>query len=836
MIAVLLATALATQVQVGVTTTDTGTKKTVSVGIRVGSSDTDSTRRIPLTPALLASAFHDGTARVTLNGARKARLNQDSALRTYDAKAFQRVSIGLALRASAHDRLMMRDEAVARIQYDRRAGAVVDLLGKRTTVPPDDKPEQDNDENLRNQLVLPIPYFPGRETLWMGSSIAKMDVDEGSFIHPFAEGAEAYYTYATGDSVTFTLQDGKQIFLRELRVEARRPRWNLIVGSFWFDRASSQLVRAVYRPSIELDVWEVAMEEAKRDSSDDAPPAWVRGLISPVRVSIEVFTVEYSLFEGQFWLPVLQGAEGKFQASFLRLPGKFEERYEYASVNRPVSVEAPMASAPPIPRSFDSQALRDSLKKTGVSQHHVDSIVDARRTAFNDSLPGAIRRRAVVDSLMATGMKRAAADSFVTARARRNAQATREARQKACAAAPDSTVVRHISRYQRTLEVLVRTPCDLNSLRHSPDLPKSAYEPGEEVFGSKQRDALLSALDFGLQAGWGPQKIGVDWGLSQSRYNRVEGFSTGIALHQELGRGYTWAAKLRGSQGDKQINGELGISRGNGRATLSLNAYRRLTSANDWGEPLTLSASLPGLLYARDEGFYYRSLGADLTRVSDRGGHVTWRVFAEQQSNAPVTTRFAVFGGMHDNDFIRNIDSVTTETFAGGSVRWQQTWGLAPRGWHAIADVRLEGAKGLDDHNYGRGALDLTIAHPIAGPVVFGLTGSGGSSVGSLPSQRHWFLGSVQTIRGQRADVAQGDAYWFGRAEVARQKGNSRESLFGDLGWAGSRNGDWGRSQRLISGVGAGSSFFDGLIRLDLARGLYPRRQWRFDLSLEARF
>ena len=267
MIVALLVAAVATQVQVGVSSRDSADKRTVSVGIRVGAGN-DSSRRIPLTPALLASAFRDPTSRAILAGARKARLSQDSALRTYDAKAYQRMSMGLALRATGHDRLMIRDEAVARIQYERRAGAVVDLLGKRTTVPPDDTPEQDNGEGLRNQLLLPIPYFPGRETLWMGSSIAKMDVDEASFIHPFAEGSEAYYQYETGDSISFTLEDGKHILLRELRVEARQPHWNLIVGSFWFDRASSQLVRAVYRPSIQLDVWEVATESAKRDSSD----------------------------------------------------------------------------------------------------------------------------------------------------------------------------------------------------------------------------------------------------------------------------------------------------------------------------------------------------------------------------------------------------------------------------------------------------------------------------------------------------------------------------------------------------------------------------------------
>jgi hypothetical protein len=41
---------------------------------------------------------------------------------------------------------------------------------------------------------------------------------------------------------------------------------------------------------------------------------------------------------------------------------------------------------------------------------------------------------------------------------------------------------------------------------------------------------------------------------------------------------------------------------------------------------------------------------------------------------------------------------------------------------------------------------------------------------------------------------------------------------------------------RPASGVGAGLSFLDGLIRMDLARGLYPAKQWNFALYLDARF
>jgi hypothetical protein len=39
-----------------------------------------------------------------------------------------------------------------------------------------------------------------------------------------------------------------------------------------------------------------------------------------------------------------------------------------------------------------------------------------------------------------------------------------------------------------------------------------------------------------------------------------------------------------------------------------------------------------------------------------------------------------------------------------------------------------------------------------------------------------------------------------------------------------------------MSGVGIGLSALDGLIRFDVARGLYPRKQTRLSLYLDARF
>jgi hypothetical protein len=63
----------------------------------------------------------------------------------------------------------------------------------------------------------------------------------------------------------------------------------------------------------------------------------------------------------------------------------------------------------------------------------------------------------------------------------------------------------------------------------------------------------------------------------------------------------------------------------------------------------------------------------------------------------------------------------------------------------------------------------------------------------------------------------------------------ARTVLFGDVGWAGDRR-NWSTPGRPLSGAGVGYSMLDGLIRFDLARGLFPAKQWRADLYLEAKF
>jgi hypothetical protein len=56
-------------------------------------------------------------------------------------------------------------------------------------------------------------------------------------------------------------------------------------------------------------------------------------MLNPMRANISAITVEYGLYEGRFWLPKVNVAEGEAQAGFLRVPVKFEESYKYNDVN-----------------------------------------------------------------------------------------------------------------------------------------------------------------------------------------------------------------------------------------------------------------------------------------------------------------------------------------------------------------------------------------------------------------------------------------------------------------------------------------------------------------------
>ena len=722
-------------------------------------------RKIPLTPALLASAFKDPAARTLLDRARAARFAQDSALASYDATTYERISVGSKLSSFGRDRLLFRTERATHIRWQRGNGAVVDITGARSALPMfEGAGKADVDIGTGS---VPIPYFPGRETLWIGSSVAKADAGAEAMIHPLGDGAEAYYTYASGDSVTFKLPGGKQIIVRELRVQPRKSAWNLVVGSLWFDVGTGQLVRGVYRMAEPMNVMTVAKDEDGEDPQKDIP-GWVKPMILPMTGSMDVMTVDYGLYEGRFWLPRMQTVEGKARAGVMRFPFQLQQKFDYESVN-------------------------------------ADLKLPQIQLAVSDTAHGAAARKE-----------------------------RRAARESACSSGEKYRETRQLRRDQ-AVEMVVRVPCNTLALENSPTLPRSIYDTPDSLFGDADVDALVAtALSLQRQAGprgWTTPTF--HYGIPMSRYNRVEGFSTGLRVDEDLGNGYTSNATVRLGT-DLSPNAELGVSRSNGRETYSANVYRRLNSANDWERaPFSLGTSLSALLFGHDDGVYYRSWGAELVHEQQNGFFDTERLFAEQEFGASVTSRFSLVGKLSGGYFPDNI-AVTRGTVVGMSLRKRGSVGEDPNGFRAFSDVRLEGATGSFD--YARAMADVTLTHPLGGPLAAALTMSGGTSGGTVPTQRLWYLGGTSTVRGQDVGVAVGDAYWLSRLELGLGGSTlARPVIFGDMGWAGDRH-HWNEGVIPVSGAGVGASFMDGLVRLDLAKGIRPRGGVRASLYLDARF
>src|SRR5688500_4877111 len=531
-----------------------------------------------------------------------------------------RVSVGLGVRRLGPERLLFRAEQAARVRWARESGVWVGPAGRRAVVPM-------GGAAIDMSPATPIPYFPGREALWFPSEELRKvreEVNEADLIHPLAKGAEAYYRYATGDSVRFRLPDGRSVNLRELRITARRPEWRAFVGSFWFDTDQGNLVRAAYRMAAEVDVWREVNEETRREieelerkaATDTGKAARaarehaerhrddigvkakiMQGMFSPMRARISAITVEYGLYEGRFWLPKQNVLEGDMLATFLRVPVRYEESYQYNSVNGTEPVpRAPVAGEAGL-TADDTVFYAQGNINIGDQKRPTQDTSAAAVRLREDSIVAYRYKRADSLTVLADSLQRSGGDTSRITELRMRATNSRGIartivrRREQCAT--DSTYFAGIRSVYGVARMAIRLPCDTARLSRSPDLPASIYEKGEEMFSTSDRDELLEGLDFSLQPGWGPQRPAFHTGLDLMRYNRIEGLSVGASLTSVLGLGYTAQAVGRFGTSDRVVNGELSLSRSNGRSDVRLAAFHRLGVANDdWGSPLSFVAGV----------------------------------------------------------------------------------------------------------------------------------------------------------------------------------------------------------------------------------------------------
>lgn len=796
----------------------------------------DSATRAARNAAAALTAFGSPEARAVLERAREAREQQDSALKAYRATATQRMSVGLGARRLGLEKLLFRGDNVAEISWRRDVGIRVRPIGSRMTVPMADDVTGDFTG------AITIPYFPGREQLWFPSSdfgMVKTDVDDRDLIHPLARGAEQFYRYETGDSANITLPDSRIIRLQELHITARKPDWRTFVGSFWFDRERGQLVRAAYRMATDIDIWGLADDEIEKDiaenkelgpvrdsllrarlprevyvkdsterarlekwqgqNPDDKPPAWVTATMRPMKASLDAITVEYGLYKGKFWLPRAHSATASADVMFIRTPFRFDEKFTYEDVDGDFTL-------PPLPPSRNRFGAADSAVTDS-------STVDLDNTGVQVSV-----------GTRGTPSEAARRDSV---------QERRYGRGKVRQCKTDSTWTRVEERFDGKVKIAYDLPCDMSTLATSSALaPATASD--ESLFDLNSQQQLLDALGLSLQTPWAPQLPKLRVGSDLFRYNRIEGLSAGVEVTQALGAGYSLRGVGRIGHADLHANGELALARSNGLRTVTATVYHRLEASNpEWAGALTLGPSLSALLYGRDEGFYYRSMGASLgERREQRKGSLEYRLFIERQwtaGDSEVVNTFSLARAFSDRRFNDNIQSEPS-SFTGVSLTWERLWLDQPKGWRAVTITRGEAATGTFE--YARGSLEQTLSRPLGSRASMAFTGGVGSAAGRQPVQRDFYLGGLRTVRGQLPGTQRGNAFWYTRTELGTRQGFVRPVLFYDVGWAGSRRAFGnGGTQR---GAGIGLGFLDGLFRIDVARGIAPFKGWRTDIYLGA--
>jgi hypothetical protein len=410
-------------------------------------------------------------------------------------------------------------------------------------------------------------------------------------------------------------------------------------------------------------------------------------------------------------------------------------------------------------------------------------------------------------------------------------------------------------RYGRRLPVRVFVPCDEARLAASPVFEGPILAEGEGAWGAAEAEALRAGLaGRGAAAAWAPGPPSVHAGLGYTRYNRVEGLSTGAAARQALGRGWGWEANARWGLADRQANAELFAERALDRRALRAGAYRRLAQADDYGAAFAGGASVQNLVGGLDEQFYYRAAGAELAGARDGAsprplgvplgtGRLEWRVFGERQGAAAARARFTV-----GRDVLGRAGARSTATW------WTRCPRAAPRrpaprpaGAAAGATTRRPGACAPTRAPRPRPARSRTCAprstsRPSGGcPPPCGCGPAWARGARSAPCRRSgggtWAGGRRCAARrpGRGAATRSG---WAAR----RRSGTAGR---GRSPWCSPTRGGPGRGRlgvRVpaiggVHGAGVGVALLNGLLRVDAARGGgVGGRPWRVEGYAVARW
>ena len=684
--------------------------------------------------------------------------------------ATMKEQIGMGIRALRRDRMVYHRELALRITWNRDTIGRVEVIGAREGVPIALKGQR-----LPEDLVRDAPDYafdPSANRLALGS-------DSGFIVHPLADGSEEHYRFETGDSTTLAFPDGRRLRIYELRVIPRRLDSHLVAGSLWIEGDGYGVVRLLTRLARPFDL---ELDVQRRPRGQDSATVVTTRVPGTDTTGA---TDSADARRGSSGDPDVDDIPGflkpiRAEVRFFAVEyGLWDDRWW-------------------LPRlvSFDAVATVSSWAQ----------------------LP--LRYELLYEDYQVTG------DTAAVPEVRGAAEPNDSARARCEERYGEKTACR--CRDGRCFAFTVDVPVDTAALLASAALP-AGFRSTTDTMLSEQEIVDLAQQIRDLPGVPGGALVNPpQWGLA--RYNRVEALSLGA--RGEIAAGSVKIDGLvRFGLADLVPNAELGVAREGLTAHTRLAGYYRLAAADTTNRPFGVINSGNALLFGKDDGDYFRAGGVELTgRPSPTASQVYgWRLYAERQLPVGKETDVSlpwVFD--QDREFRPNIVADTADQL-GATLAARGTRPLGRGGATLGAEVLMDGAIGTFD--FFRSSLTLRTNVPLPGPLVGAVEVAGGASGGAVPAQSLWYLGGPFSLRGYDGAAAAGEEFWRARAEVANDFPAVRLALFADAGSAAPRGALTTRDALL--GVGAGLSFFDGMMRLDVARATRAPTGWRVDFYFD---
>ena len=343
-------------------------------------------------------------------------------------------------------------------------------------------------------------------------------------------------------------------------------------------------------------------------------------------------------------------------------------------------------------------------------------------------------------------------------------------------------------------ETVTITPADRQSLATSGVLPPTFWEE-DRVVDDATLDEIASALAaIGTGEGGDASEAASPWifnapgkTLKLLRYNPVEWVSVGTRLRRDYGWGSAELTARIATSGLDLPDLDLTLLRDHPRSRILVSFYRALRGVDLGGR----GSDSPGL-YARGEAAdFHWSRGAAIRFLPPTGerNHLSLRLFAEQDTDVGTDTR-------------RNR--------VGASAAWRPWWGgfeFGSVGGGGAVSVR--GSAG--DNSHVRALVVGALEIPLPGRFSLGMQTGAARTWGDPAPQDLWRIGATGDWLRGHADAVRASRIRMVKVDLQRPVRFLRLSVFGD--WASAGGDDF-------YAVGAGLAFMDGIMRLDVARGL----------------